>query len=87
MDALLILTVLKIKNSEMKCPAAIMNVTCDIPYSLSISTYVSPTIAIPSPHVKRDEKQSCSRADELCNAGDSRRISDIVSGPEPDDCR
>jgi len=38
MDALLIFTVLKMRNSEMKCPAAIMNVTWEIPYNLSISS-------------------------------------------------
>jgi hypothetical protein len=41
MDALLIFTVLKMRNSEMKCPAAIMNVTWEIPYNLPISS-VSP---------------------------------------------
>ena len=38
MEALLIFTVLKIRNSEMKCPAAIMNVTWEMPYNLPISS-------------------------------------------------
>jgi hypothetical protein len=81
MDALVIFTVLKMRNSEMKCPAAIMNVTWEIPYNLPIS-FIARLYPLLLPQSRCGEVEVMMMIER-----DSRGISDIISCLESDDCR